>query len=304
MTQPPPPPQQPQPPQQPPPPQQPQQPQPQLAEPKKRRWLLVLAIIAAALLLIGLGYAAGSGGAGAPVSEPSTTFEGDVTEAPSQAQVEAVRYDSVEDLRDAVVEAAGYPCPDWLLRDAAKYASESGQCSDEDVFSIFASNADLESQLDLSAGVVENLLVGPTWMINIPAEWVSRVQAGIGGEHIAGEGFPGTEEPSETAAPGVHKPRASDFEVSIKILSKQCFGSAGCLVEYRPKIAADIDSLPKQGTVEVSYSITGGEGPIQGTFLITLGDDPQVEGQDEESTQTPSSSAKLKIKITDVEYTE
>jgi hypothetical protein len=125
-------------------------------------------------------------------------------------------------------------------------------------------------------------------------------------ESLERETRPPSPSPSETATAtaGVHTPTASDFEVSIKILSKQCFGSAGCLVEYRPKIAGDIDSLPKQGTVEVSYSITGGEGPIQGTFTITLGEDPQVKGQDEESTQTPSSSAKLKIKITDVEYTE
>jgi hypothetical protein len=261
----------------------------------------VLAIIAAALLLIGIGYSAGNNGAPAPVSEPSSTFEGDVTEAP-QGEVDPVRYDSVEELRDAAV-GAGYPCPNWTLREGPEFASETSECNEDDVFSIYATDADLQSQLERSAGVIENLLVGPNWMINIPAQYVDRVQAGIGGEHVVGEGFPGTEEPSETATAGVHKPTASDFKVSIKILSKQCFGSAGCNIEYRPRISG-VATLPGEGTVEVSYKITGGEGPIQGTFTITLGEDPTVEGQDEESTSTSSSSAKLKIKITDVEYTE
>ena len=71
-----------------------------------------------------------------------------------------------------------------------------------------------------------------------------------------------------------------------------------------PARISGVGTLPGEVTVEVSYKITGGEGPIQGTFTITLGEDPTVEGQDEESTSTSSSSAKLKIKITDVEYTE
>jgi hypothetical protein len=142
-------------------------------------------------------------------------------------------------------------------------------------------------------------LVGPNWMVNIPAEWVSRVQAGIGGELIDETTEP-TADPSETATAGVHTPTAADFKVSIKVLSKQCFGSAGCNIEYRPRISG-VGTLPEEGTVEVSYKITGAEGPIQGTFTITLGEDPTVQGQDEESTSTSSSSAKLKIKITDVE---
>jgi hypothetical protein len=71
----------------------------------------------------------------------------------------------------------------------------------------------------------------------------------------------------------------------------------------RPEQIPRGDSLPEDRTVEVSYKITGAEDPIEGTFFITL-DDQQVEGRDDELASTRSSSAKLKIKITDVEYDE
>lgn len=149
-------------------------------------------------------------------------------------------------------------------------------------------------------GVIMTMAVLPANDNSLPTVTTSASeQASDTGTEAGSE--PSTTEPTATARE--HAPVASDFEVPIKILSKQCFGSAGCNISYRPKIAADKSALPDSGTVEVSYRITGGEGPILGTFLITLGDSPQVEGQDEESTETSSSGSTLKIKITDVEYT-
>jgi len=113
----------------------------------------------------------------------------------------------------------------------------------------------------------------------------------------------GTEAASQptTQAPSL---TASDFAVSLKIISKQCFDTAGCVVEYRPKIEAnDLSKLAGEGTVEVSYKITGANDEIEGTFTITLGDDPQVTGQDQDVAQTPSAPS-LKIKITNVDQTE
>jgi hypothetical protein len=265
----------------------------------------VLAIVVAALLLIGIGYSAGSNRSGAPVAP--------VTEAPSQAGVGAVRYASVVDLRDAVVKATGYPCPSWKQDDVVTLAAESGSCSDDDVFSIYASDQKLEDQVSTTkelnkmsrdASVAPTpTLVGPNWMVNIPAEWASRVQAGIGGELRAGdettEPEPERDRDRRSPHPDRERLRGVDQDPQQTVLRLRRLPR-----RVSPQDCGRHRFAPKQGTVEVSYSITGGEGPIQGTFTITLGEDPQVKGQDEESTQTPSSSAKLKIKITDVEYTE
>jgi hypothetical protein len=125
----------------------------------------------------------------------------------------------------------------------------------------------------------------------------------MGGQHVPGELDEESDEPAEPdVGTGDYVPHKSDFEVSIKVLDKQCFGSAGCLVEFRPRIKDASDGrLPSTGTTEVSYKITGAEDPIRGTFTIDH-EAETVEGQDEESTQTPRSSSKLKIAITDMEY--
>lgn len=62
----------------------------------------------------------------------------------------------------------------------------AGQCSDEDVFSTYATDADTASQVELGRGVV-NMLVGPNWIINIPEQHRAALQAKIGGEHVPGE---------------------------------------------------------------------------------------------------------------------
>jgi hypothetical protein len=146
------------------------------------------------------------------------------------------------------------------------------------------------------------MLVGPNWLINIPEQHRAALQAKLGGEHVPGDPD-ALDPPSEEHTPeGDYVPKKSDFELSIKVLDQQCFGSAGCLVEYRPRIKdASGGRLPDTGTIEVSYKITGAEDPIRGTFTIDLEADT-VDGQDDESTQTPSSSTKLKIAITDMEH--
>src|SRR6266568_1923647 len=48
------------------------------------------------------------------------------------------------------------------------------------------------------------------------------------------------EQPSDTA-PAYVTPKKGDFQVTLKVLSKECFGSAGCNVTYRAKLS---QSLP------------------------------------------------------------
>jgi hypothetical protein len=91
---------------------------------------------------------------------------------------------------------------------------------------------------------------------------------------------------------------AKHFKLTAKILSKQCFGSAGCNVSYRILVAYTGPTLDPAVTYDVLYSVTGGEdGPVSNTLKIT-GDESSVD--EEESLSTKNKSAKLTVVISDI----
>lgn len=95
----------------------------------------------------------------------------------------------------------------------------------------------------------------------------------------------------------VEPPKAADFRLAVKILRKQCFGSAGCNVTYRIDVTY-LGAAPLQGTWLVTYQVSGVEdGPAINTFTVEA-DSAQVES--EEIASTPSSKTKLTAKATDV----
>jgi hypothetical protein len=101
-----------------------------------------------------------------------------------------------------------------------------------------------------------------------------------------------TPEPSPTV-------RARDFHIGIKVLSKQCFGSAGCNITFRirPRYvgAADLSD----GSWLVTYKVTGDEsGPITNSFTITNG---SASFDSEEFASTASTGVVLHAKATSVE---
>jgi hypothetical protein len=112
-------------------------------------------------------------------------------------------------------------------------------------------------------------------------------------------------EPTSTPTdePGKFTPHKSDFKIGIKILKKQCFGSAGCSIEFRIKPSyVGSQTLPDSGEIEVSYRVYGDEsGPIDNTF--TIDSDGTAHYDKTESASTSSSSRKLTVKVTDVSYT-
>lgn len=102
------------------------------------------------------------------------------------------------------------------------------------------------------------------------------------------------------AAPAVETPvlKASDLKLTPKITDKQCFGSAGCSVTFKVKVAYSGPLLSDQDTWEVTYQVTGVEdGPMIGSFQVT-GDQYQVN---EEFASTSSSSKAIVIKVTSVD---
>jgi hypothetical protein len=134
------------------------------------------------------------------------------------------------------------------------------------------------------------------------------VSTGGGGSTSVGQQSPtaqptatedGTEE-TPTPEPTLHVLKASDLELTIKETSKHCFGSAGCNVEYKVKVAFAIpDPGELAGDYDVTFRIKGDEdGPI--TDTITVYSDGKYDVS-EGYASTPSSHTKLSAKVTDVE---
>jgi hypothetical protein len=94
------------------------------------------------------------------------------------------------------------------------------------------------------------------------------------------------------------KPKASDFELTVKTLSKQCFGEAGCNITFRVEVAYGGPKLDPGTTWEVTYEIRGPEDGPQVNTLTVTGDQSSVD--QEEMASTRSSSVKLRAVVTDV----
>jgi hypothetical protein len=113
-----------------------------------------------------------------------------------------------------------------------------------------------------------------------------------------------TTEPSPEPSPeeAVIRLAPKDFEIELKTLEKQCFGSAGCNVTFRiDPIYVGSSPLPDTGTIEVIYEVRGGEdSPQINTFTISGG---QAEYDAEEFASTTSESAVLTARATEVIYT-
>lgn len=112
-----------------------------------------------------------------------------------------------------------------------------------------------------------------------------------------GKAKPAVEEPVE---PTYDVPTPADFKGTVKILSKQCFGSAGCNVEYRVELEAIRTVHPDPDvTYEVTYQVAGDESGTQvGTTTIT-GDEYEVPW--DESASTRSNATKLTVEVTEIE---
>ncbi|QLQ16163.1 MAG: hypothetical protein HZY73_11430 [Micropruina sp.] len=108
--------------------------------------------------------------------------------------------------------------------------------------------------------------------------------------------------PSASASeePETYTPSKGDWEVTLKVLNKECFGSAGCNVKVRASLSyGGLEEVPQEGTVEVSFRIKGAEDPYESTFEVTEGGS---YSPDEVMVSTRSSKAKLTAEVTDVEY--
>lgn len=113
--------------------------------------------------------------------------QGDAAPADPSPTADA-RYGTVDALKNAAVEG-GYDCKRWRQDDAVTLAAQSGTCSGDSVFATFASEGDLQAQIETYREFDEMAkdlemdsdprLVGSNWVINAPE--AAELQDSLGG---------------------------------------------------------------------------------------------------------------------------
>jgi hypothetical protein len=106
-------------------------------------------------------------------------------------------------------------------------------------------------------------------------------------------------EPEPAPEPEYYEPTKRDFELTVKTLGKECFGSAGCNIEFRIEVTQDFtQQLDPLKTYEVTYEVRGTEdSPYINTLEVT-GDEYYTD--EYELAGTTTSGAKLTAVVTDV----
>lgn len=105
----------------------------------------------------------------------------------------------------------------------------------------------------------------------------------------------GTKPAAAAAAAKAHTLTASDFKLTVKTTDKDCFGSAGCNVQYQIKAAI---GAPAQDC-DVTYDVHGLQDQQTGT--LTVHEDGTYDQESYQAGQTTSSSKKLTAVVTDVD---
>lgn len=101
-----------------------------------------------------------------------------------------------------------------------------------------------------------------------------------------------------TPAPKARTLGVKDLVPALKVTSKQCFGSAGCNVEYRVSFTVKGPLPSEDESYDVTYEVRGGEdGPVIGTTTF----EGVSYDQQSDMVQTKSSKSKLSVVVTSVE---
>lgn len=106
-----------------------------------------------------------------------------------------------------------------------------------------------------------------------------------------------TSAPAATAN-AAYIPLVSDFTITVDVLSKQCFGSAGCNLTYRVQPSYHGPALDLGQQYTVTYQINGTQDGAQVASFTMQGTSAQVQQQ--ETAQTASSGTQLTAQVTNV----
>lgn len=125
--------------------------------------------------------------------------------------------------------------------------------------------------------------------------------AGCGGAGVtqpaSGGNVVTTGESSKVAEAAKYSPKPGDFSVTALVLKRDCFGSAGCNVQYRINPQYKGQPLSDSQSFTVTYTVKGGSDPQEGNFTLIGG---KATYSEMEFIQTSSASAKLTITVTSV----
>lgn len=105
-------------------------------------------------------------------------------------------------------------------------------------------------------------------------------------------------EPSPEPSPAMYTPVPKDFTIAVTVLSKQCFGSAGCNLTFRVKPAYSGLPLESSQNFRVLYTVTGDQSGPQTNSFTMAGTDASVTS--EEIAETASSGVVLRATATEV----
>lgn len=86
-----------------------------------------------------------------------------------------------------------------------------------------------------------------------------------------GTGTPGTTSAAPVAAVATQTPTVADFTLTATITSQQCFGSAGCDIEWTVRAAANAVGDNWPDTFTLTYEIAGIDGGYTGSIEFTNG---------------------------------
>jgi hypothetical protein len=130
----------------------------------------VAALAAVAMIALAGCSAGGDGGSG---------------DAPPTPETKDVSYATIDEFRDAVVDA-GVDCSGFSERTGMAHAAAGADCSSATVIMIFSSESQRDEQVaTLKSFAVDDegrpLLVGPNWVVNGGIGDLEKLQAAIGG---------------------------------------------------------------------------------------------------------------------------
>lgn len=110
-----------------------------------------------------------------------------------------------------------------------------------------------------------------------------------------------TPTPTATPTPTPIIPTAVNlFTITVDVMEKKCFGSAGCNITYRIQPSYEgAFPLPDSGQYEITYEVASDEETVTNTFTMT---GTQANLASKERIQTKKSTSKLEGTVTKVRY--
>lgn len=91
---------------------------------------------------------------------------------------------------------------------------------------------------------------------------------------------------------------STDVKLTVKVLDKECFGTAGCNLEYKVLATWPPSKVARGDSYAITYEVSGPEDGKQiGTLIVN---DDETFKTEEDFASTKNSSVKLKAAVTDI----